>query len=137
MVKSLELDINTGIDGKGAAIVNKDEQGRPDRYYLDRTVPPKLTFWQVPENSTDEFVYWGLFRTQTVTSLAEEPDIPYRYYEAFAAGLAARLAEKYAREFESTLWQKAQMAFSKAQAADRERINTRILPPMRRRRGKW
>lgn len=116
-----------------SAIVHKAEQGRPDRYYLDRVTPPVMTLWQVPENSTDEFVFYGLYRTQSVIDLAQEPDIPYRYYEAFAAGLAARFAEKFAPDREAGMHSKATMALELAKDADRERVDTTIRPPNHKR----
>ena len=134
---SVDIPMASMARDEYSAIVNKSEQGRPDRYYLDRTTPPSITFWQVPENSTDEFIYWGLFRTHSVTELFQEPDIPYRYYEAFAAGLAARLAEKFDPEREAALFAKASNKLEQARQADREIIDTQMLPKSRRRRGKW
>jgi len=115
------------------AIVNKSEQGRPDRFYLDRDLSPTVTLWQAPENSTDVFMFWGLYRTESVVDISQNPEIPYRYYDAFAAGLAARLAEKYAPEREANLFLKSEKAIGLASDADRERTNTTILPPRRRR----
>lgn len=116
-----------------AAIVNKDQQGRPDQYFLERTIPPVLRLWQLPENSSDEVRYWGFFRTESVTDLYQEPEIPYRYQEAFAAGLAARLAEKYAKAREADLFAKAEGALDRASDADRERTDTQLTLGRRRR----
>lgn len=69
---------------------------------------------------------------------SDNADIPYYMYDAFAYGLAFRLAEKYADpSLEAALYGKAQNAFADAQNAVRERGDVRIVPTSasRRRRG--
>jgi hypothetical protein len=41
---------------------NKTTQGRPSQFYYDRQIAPKITVWQVPENSTDQLIYYYVRR---------------------------------------------------------------------------
>lgn len=78
-------------------IVNKQTQGRPDRYWVERLGDTKVVhYWQSGSNTTDQIVY-NLFRNnQDVTSsLQNTLGLPVYAYAAAAAGLAARLALKW------------------------------------------
>jgi hypothetical protein len=75
-------------------IPNKSEESRPTQWYLDRQVTPILNLWPTPENSTDIFKYFGTFRLDDVTGPLQNIQIPFRFLEAFTAGLAARLCIK-------------------------------------------
>lgn len=112
----------------------KTTSGRPDRYFMDRSVTtPVLTLWPVPENSTDQIIYWQLRRFQDVTVGSETADVRYEWIEATIAGLAAKLSEKYAKEMEAAMVQKAGMTLNAALIAGRDRSPTSVYP-MRRRR---
>jgi hypothetical protein len=120
-------------------IPEKGIEGRPDRMFVDKQRDQLVfTFWPVPENSTDVIVFNGVRKFEDSDTAADNADIPYYMLDAFAAGLAARLAEKYAPpELEEKLWIKSERAFRKAQNAVRERGDVRIVPTSgsRRRRG--
>lgn len=117
----------------------KTTEGRPDRMFIDKQRDQiVLTFWPVPENSTDVITFNAVRKYEDSDTAADNADIPYQMYDAFAAGLAWRLAEKYAPpELEDKLAIKALAAFRKAQNAVRERGDVRIVPESgsRRRRG--
>jgi len=72
----------------------KTEQGKPSQFFFDRQKTPQIYLWQVPENSTDTIVYWNLRQIQDITASNEDTDVPYRWYDAMAAGLAYRLYMK-------------------------------------------
>ncbi len=98
-----------------------------------------LTFslWPVPENSTDVLVFNAVRKFEDFDTAADNADIPYHMYEAFASGLASRLAEKYGpTELEEKLFLKAQAAFRRGQNASRERGDITIVPTSSRRRGR-
>jgi hypothetical protein len=120
-------------------IPEKTTQGRPDRMFIDKQRDQLvLTFWPVPENSTDILTFNAVRKFEDHDTAADNADIPYYMYDAFAAGLAARLAEKYAPpELEEKLWIKGERAFMDAQNSVRERGSVRIVPTSssRRRRG--
>lgn len=107
------------------AIPNKDYRGLPNRFYFAReAATPTLTFWNVPENDTDQIIYYRMRRMQDVGNASRTADVPYRWQEALAAGLAAKLAEKYAPEREVALIQKSEAKYRIAYAEDRERVPT-------------
>lgn len=120
-------------------IPEKSIEGRPDRVFVDKQRDQLvLTFWPVPENSTDVIVFDAVRKFEDSVTAADNADIPYYMYDAFAYGLAARMGEKYAPpELEEKLWIKAGMALRKAQNYVRERGDVRIVPTSasRRRRG--
>lgn len=107
------------------AIPDKASEGRPSRYWLDRATGV-YTLWQTPENSTDQIRYFRIRRLQDAGTAAQTPDIPHRWFEAFAAGLAAKLSEKYAPDREGIMRGKAGKMFEEAYAEDREKTPTRF-----------
>jgi hypothetical protein len=108
-----------------AAIPDKTTQGLANRFWLNRDVAtPTLTFWDVPENTTDRLIYYRMRQLQDIGAGSNTPDIPYRWQEAIAAGLAAKLAEKYAPEREQGLLAKALAKYQEAYTEDRERSPT-------------
>lgn len=120
-------------------IPEKSIEGRPDRWFIDKGRDGiTVTFWPVPENSTDEIFFNAVRKFEDSDTASDNADIPYHMYEAFAAGLAAKLAEKYAPpELEQGLVLKAAGAFRDGMNAARERGDVRIVPTgsYRRRRG--
>jgi len=121
-------------------IPEKDIEGRPDRVFVDKQIDGiELTFWTLPENSTDVIVMNVVRKFEDADSAATNADIPYHMYDAFAYGLAFRAAEKFSPpELEAALYAKSTNAFTKASNAVRERGDVRIVPTsgFRRRRGR-
>jgi hypothetical protein len=117
-------------------IPEKDTEGRPDRVFIDKGRDGiTMTLWTVPENSTDELHFDAVVKFEDSDTAADTADIPYQMYDAFAAGLAFRLAEKYSPpELEQALFGKAEMAFRTGTNAVRERGDVRIVPQSNRRR---
>lgn len=110
-------------------IPNKTTTGRPDRYFVDRSLTtPTLTLYLVPENSTDQIIYYQLRRLQDVTAGSETPDVRIEWIEATISGLSAKLAEKFAKDMEAAMLQKAGMALNVAMIAGRDRSPTVIRP---------
>lgn len=117
-------------------IPDKTTEGRPDRVFVDKQRGQiVLTFWPVPENSTDVITYDAVRKFEDFDTAADNADIPYYMYDAFAYGLAFRLAEKFGvPDMESALYQKAQMAFRNGTNASRERRDVRLMPVSTKRR---
>ena len=70
---------------------NKIYQNAPiTNYYYEKTVSPKVTFWPVPNNTTDHVVVWRHRQVQDIGSLTNEIEIPVRWYEAIVWQLALR-----------------------------------------------
>jgi hypothetical protein len=104
-------------------IPDKVAEGLPSQVYFDRKTGTYY-LWNAPENSTDVFRYYRLRQLQDVTSGQETPDVPYRWYEALAAGLAAKLAGKFAPQLEDKRTAQAGVALARARREDRERADT-------------
>ena len=108
------------------AIPDKTQQGQPGMYWVERLITPQFRLWPAPENSTDSVAYYRLRRIQDVLTSAETFDAPYRWFDAIAAGLAARLAPMYAPDRIDTLERQANEAFGIAASEDVEHVNTRF-----------
>ena len=109
------------------AIPDKTSQGRPSLYWYERLITPQYRLWPVPDSSaTYSVAYYRLRRIQDVLTSAETFDAPYRWFDAIAAGLAARLAPMYAPDRIDTLERQANEAFGIAASEDVEHVNTRF-----------
>lgn len=78
-------------------IPDKAQQGRPDRYLVDRQYNQALmTVWRSPENSTDQIFYWAMMNTaQPGDDLSLQLQTRPEMQEALHAGLSAKLAMKF------------------------------------------
>lgn len=116
-------------------IPSKDTEGRVDRYFVDKARDALvLTLWPLPENSTDILLLDVVRRFEDHNWASQNPDIPYHMREAFVAGLAARMAEKYGPpELENGMFMKAEAMLKLAEEATRERGDIRIVPGSNRR----
>ena len=121
-------------------IPEKDIEGRADRVFVDKKRDGiTMTFWPVPENSTDEIHFDAVIKFEDSDTAADNSDIPWYMYDAFAYGLAFRIAEKFSPpELEQALYAKAENAFKTGSNSSRERGDVRIVPGSgnRRRRGR-
>jgi len=120
-------------------IPDKPILGRPDRAFIDKQRDQiQFTLWTTPENATDIIIFNAVKKFEDADTAADNADISFYMQDAFAAGLAFRLAEKYAPPaLEQALYAKAQIAFRRGTNATRERGPVRIVPDSgsRRRRG--
>lgn len=97
------------------SIPDKTQTGLPTRFQFDREIGTSTyRLWQVPENSTDHLYFYYLRRHQDVLTAAETVDLSYLWHDAFAAGLASRLAIKYAPDRYKILKGEAEQAFKLA-----------------------
>ena len=109
---------------------NKNNQAPPTVFWFDRLINPTVTLWPVP----DQTGYYTLkyYRVTQVQDANYENgqtvDIPYRWFDAFAAGLAARLAAIYAPERAPLLEPKAEAAYVIAATQDVENVPMYISP---------
>ena len=96
-------------------IPDKTVEGRPDRYFVDRTqTVPTAYIWPLFENATDIIRYSRLRHLQNTGAFANDPHIPQSWIEALTSELAARMAEKWAVEREDKLRAKADRWFKEA-----------------------
>jgi hypothetical protein len=79
-------------------IVDKYWNGRPDRFYVDRsTINPRFIFWQASENNTDTIIYDLFKQNQDVGTMQQNLAVPQRAWDALCEGLAANIARKFNR----------------------------------------
>jgi hypothetical protein len=79
-----------------ASYPNKEQQGYPTVFWFDRLLSPTVTLWPVPntDNGPQYLKYYRVVRIQdSGLQNGQTVEIPYLWLEAFAYGLAVRLAQ--------------------------------------------
>lgn len=104
-----------------ATIPNKEFTGLPNQYFVQRLREPEVYIWPCADRDTDVIKYYRLRAIEDIGVLSNTPDIPRQFEEAFASGLAAKVAEKFAPDRASEMATKAEIAFQIARAESRER----------------
>ena len=109
---------------------NKLQQAPPTVFWFDRLINPTVTLWPVPDQSNYYTLnYYAVTQIQDAELTdAQTVDIPYRWLDALAAGLAARLAAIYAPDRMQMLEAKAQQAYTIAATQDTENVGLYITP---------
>lgn len=76
---------------------DKQLQERPTSVWWDRQINSTVTMWPTPDGNGPYTLYMYVATQLQDATLPQGAtlDIPYRFFDAFAAGLAARLAVKY------------------------------------------
>ena len=113
-----------------ASYPNKTQQGFPNVYWYDRLISQSITFWYVPDgNGPYTANYYSVRQTQDAdVTGGQQPEIPYRFFEAFCAGLAWKLAETYSPQLEDKLFQRYQRVWLIAAGNDTENVDIYIQP---------
>jgi len=116
-----------------ANIPTKDQTGRPYQIYVNRaTSSPQITLWPVPDSGTTyTLVYWYLRRLDDATNpISQTIQVPFRFYNALAAGLAYHIALKRpeVQDRISMLKDLYDEAFQLASDEDRDRASVRFTP---------
>ena len=107
---------------------NKTSSGKPSQYMLDSQITPQIYIWQIPDRTTYSMVYWSVNQLDDITASNQDADIPYRWNECICAGLASKLALKFANEKFTILNEMYERAFSFASSADNDGVSLRIRP---------
>lgn len=116
------------------ALPNKASEGKPDRFWVDRSQDPfVMTLYPVPDASTYTVTYWRIRRLYDVTASAETPDVPFRWVAALTARLALELFGKLPfAQRNPTVFQMLKAASDEAYylaaTEDRDRAPTSIIP---------
>jgi hypothetical protein len=94
---SRDTPINPMARQEYLEIPDKTQQGRPDRYLVDKQYNQVvMTVWRTPENNTDQIFYWAMMNTaQPGDDLSLQLQTRPEMQEALHAGLAAKLAMKF------------------------------------------
>lgn len=112
------------------AIPTKATQGPPSTYWFNRLIVPQISLWLVPDGNGPYTLNMQCAVQVQDANLAggETPDIPYRWNDAFVAGLAHRLSRHYAPALEQLRKTDAQEAWTLAASEDTEAVPLSILP---------
>jgi len=110
---------------------DKTTQGRPSQFYFDRTIEPVINLWQVPENSTDQLVYYYVRRIEDADALTNTAQVPFRFYPCMVAGLAYYLAMKRAPDRIQLLKAVYEEEFMRAAEEDEDRVALKLQPSAR------
>lgn len=115
-----------------ASYPDKVTPGRPSVYWFNQQINPTITLWQPPD--ADDHYILKYFRARQIQDASVPggmtPEVPYRFLEAYVAGLAFKLAELYAPARMTELAARAVGAFDKAKQRDVEKAQLRIVPAM-------
>ena len=112
-----------------ASYPNKTQQGFPTVFWFDRLLSPTITLWPVPDGNEVSLTYYSVLRIQDANmNGTEQVDIPPIWLEAFAYGLAYRLAMIWAPDKALPLKAVADEAYSIAAAQNIETAQQYISP---------
>jgi len=116
--------------GEYATLPNKTTQGRTSQYWLDRQIDPVINLWAVPENSTDQLIYYYVRRIEDADSLVDTTDMPFRFFPCMVAGLAYYMAMKRAPERVQMLKSVYEEEFQRAADEDQGRTPLKLQPSL-------
>ena len=113
-------------------IVNKSSSGKPNQYFINKQITPKISVWPSPDkSSTYTLVMNVLTRMDDTDAATNTVDMPFRFYPCLAAGLAYYISLKRAPE-RTALWKGLyEEEFTRALATDEDRASFRISPDIR------
>ena len=78
-----------------ASYPNKEQQGFTTVFWFDRLIAPTVTLWPVPDGTSAQYLKYDRVRQIQDSNLqgGQNVEIPYLWLDAFAYGLASRLAQ--------------------------------------------
>lgn len=114
-----------------ASYPNKTQQGFPTTFWFDRLISPTVTLWPVPDGSQTSLKYYRVRRLQDSNlQNGEQVEIPYLWLEAFADGLAYRLARIWAPPIAPALKAQADESYEIAASQGVEQAQQYISPQL-------
>ena len=113
-----------------ASYPNKEQQGFTTTYWFDRLLSPTVTLWPVPDGQSAQYLKYYRVRQIQDANLqnGEQVEIPYLWLEAFAYGLAMRLAQIWNPQVAVTLKPFADEAYQIAADQNVETAQQYISP---------
>jgi hypothetical protein len=117
--------------GDFVTLPDKTTQGRPSQFWFNRQIAPVINLWAVPENSTDQLIYYYVQRIEDAGALVDTTDMPFRFYPCMVAGLAYYLAMKRSPERLQLLKSVYEEEFQRAADEDQERVPLKLQPSFR------
>lgn len=113
-----------------ASYPDKTTQSPPTVFWYDRLISQNVTFYPVPDgNGPYVAKFYSVRQTQDAdVTGGQNVEIPYRFMEAYCAGLAWKLSEIYQPQLEDKLFARYTRALALAQTQDQENVNMYISP---------
>ena len=115
-----------------ASYPNKEQEGFTTTFWFDRLISPNptVTLWPVPDGSSAQYLkYYRVRQVQdAVLQNGTQVEIPYLWMDAFAYGLAARLAVIWAPDKMQLLKPLADEAYNIAAEQNIEQAQQYISP---------
>jgi len=113
-----------------AAVPNKIVQNPPNQFWFNRLISPTITFYPVPDGNGPYTCYFYRVRQIQDALLPNgfQMEVPYRWLDALAAGLAHRLAAVFAPQLEQIRKMDAEEAWRIAATQDTENVPLYISP---------
>jgi hypothetical protein len=113
-----------------SALPNKLVEAFPNQYWFNRQIVPQITMWPVPDDTQSYTLNLQYLRQLDDAALPNGtvPQLPYRWIDAFVAGLASRLAQIYKPEMSAILDAKAERSWQIAAKEDTEDVPLFIMP---------
>ena len=113
-----------------ASYGNKATSGQPSVYWVNRQITPVMTLYPVPDSlATYKINYYRMRMIQDEALRGgTAPELPFRWLDAMAAGLAYRLARHFAQPLEAARKVDAMEAYDAAASEDTEDANLYITP---------
>lgn len=111
---------------------NPTQQGFTTVFWFDRLISPTLTLWPVPDGQSAQSLSYYRVRQIQDANLAggQTVEIPYRWLEAFADGLAFRLAKIWNAAVAPPLKALADESYQIAADQDVEQAQQYITPAL-------
>ena len=107
---------------------DKSSSGKPSQYMLDKQYTPVMYVWQVPDSNAYSLVYWSINQIEDIDASNQDADVPYRWSDCICAGLASKLAMKFAPDRYQLLDQVYERSFELADATDNDGVTLRLRP---------
>ena len=123
-----DYEVDRLSHGEYLNVPTKTTTGRPSQFYFNRQVSPEMTLWPVPENSTDQLVYYYITRIEDADALVNTTDAPFRFLPCMVAGLAYYLSIKKAPERVQLLKTVYEEEFQRAADEDEDRVSLKLTP---------
>ena len=114
--------------GDYVTLPNKTTQGRPSQFWFNRQISPVINLWAVPENSTDQIMYYYVQRIEDADTLVNTTDMPFRFYPCMVAGLAYYIAMKRSPDRLQLLKSVYEEEFQRAADEDEDRVPLKLQP---------
>jgi hypothetical protein len=113
-----------------ASYPNKEQQGFTTVFWFDRLLSPTVTLWPVPDGTSAQYLkYYRVKRLQDANLQGgENVEIPYLWMDAFAFGLAVRLAQVWAPQMLASIKPFADEAYQIAADQNVETAQQYISP---------